>query len=101
MEGYISLHRKIKYNWLWEELPFDKRSAFIDLLFRASHKDTKFFFNGKMQEVKRGSFITSILKLSENWGWSRTKINNFLELLKSEGMIEYKSTTKNTTITII
>lgn len=101
-KGWITLHRKIEDNWIWNDKePFDKRSAWIDLILKANHKNKKLVYNGKLIEVERGSRITSIKKLSEEWGWSRKKVKNFLELLQSDNMIVYSSTSKNTTYTIV
>ena len=44
--------------------------------------------------------MTSILKLSDRWKWSRGKVNRYLELLESEGMIRTERTPKGTLITI-
>ena len=77
-KGWITIHRKIKDNWIWNDKePFDKRSAWIDLILKANHKNKKFLYNGKLIEVERGSRITSIKKISEEWHWSRKKVKNF------------------------
>ncbi|MED1802989.1 hypothetical protein [Brevibacillus porteri] len=51
-------------------------------------------------DVQRGQFITSIRKLCEKWGWSKTKVTQFLKMLESDEMIVYFSDTKKTVITI-
>lgn len=101
MIGWISIHRKIKEHWVWEEKPFSKGQAWIDLLMMANHEDKKVLLGAELIEVKRGSRITSIRKLCDRWGWSNTKVNTFLKLLKQDGMIEIKSDTKKTTLTIV
>jgi hypothetical protein len=55
----------------------------------------------EMVEVKRGSFITSEIKLMERWGWSKEKLRRYLKLLESDGMIVKKSDHKKTVITIV
>lgn len=101
MSGWISIHRKIQDHWLWQEKPFDKRSAWIDLLLMANHKDNKFLLGNELIEVKRGSFITSEYKLMDRWGWSKTKVRNFLKLLEDDEMIIKISDRKKTTLTIV
>ena len=100
-KGWISLHRSIQDHWLWEEKPFDKAKAWIDLLLLANHKDNKFLFGNELVKIKKGSFITSELKLMERWGWSKTKVRNFLELLQKDNMILKKADNKKTTLTIL
>lgn len=102
-QGWISVHREIFDNWIWKENePFDKRSAWIDLLLSVNHEDSKVLFDGQLTTVKRGQKITSISKLSKRWGWSRTKVKNFLEILQQDKMILLKIVPhKNTVITIV
>lgn len=97
-QGWISLHRKIKEHWLWKtEKPFDKRSAWIDILLTVNHEDKKIVLGNEIIIVKRGEHITSEPKLAERWGWSRTKVRNFLDLLERDGMIENKKENKKRT----
>lgn len=99
--GWIKLDRSITEHWLWKPRePFDKRSAWIDLLLMANHEDFKTERNGHIVWRKRGEVNTSVLYLSERWGWSRNKVYRFLELLKEDGMIHTNGTTDGTTVTI-
>lgn len=100
-KGWISVHRKITENWIWEEKPFSRGQAWIDLLLMVNHQDNKTLMDGKLVVVKAGSRITSLRKLSERWGWSTWKVKNFLELLQSDEMITYKTNTKKTVINIV
>lgn len=88
-------------NWLWSAKPFDKGRAWIDLLFMANFKDKKLLFNGDITIVKRGQKITSLAKLSDRWGWSKTKVKKFLDCLQEEEMLHYKSDNKKTVVTIV
>lgn len=101
MSGWISIHRKIQEHWIWSEKPFSKGQAWIDLLLMANHKDNKFLLGNELVEVERGSFITSEVKLSDRWGWSRSKVRGFLKLLESDEMLVRKTDKKKTTLTIV
>ncbi len=98
--GWISIHRKIKECWVWEDKPFSKGQAWIDLLLSANHDDKKVVLGSELITVQKGSFITSIRKLCTNWGWSNTKVISFLKLLEQDKMITYFSDTKKTLVTI-
>ena len=101
MAGWIKLHRGLTENWLWKDKePFDKRSAWIDLLLMANHTDFKVRRNNHIVVRKRGEVNTSVMYLSEKWRWSRNKVYRFLELLKEDKMIQVIGTTDGTTITI-
>jgi hypothetical protein len=102
MQGWISLHRQLKEHWIWiDNRPFDRRSAWVDLLLSANHKDAKVTLGNELIEVERGSFITSIRQLCDRWKWSNTKVIAFLELLENDGMILFKSDKKKTVVTIV
>jgi DNA replication protein DnaD len=51
--------------------------------------------------VEKGSFITSELKLMDRWGWSKSKVRRFLDLLQNEQMIVKKTYHKKTTIKLV
>ena len=100
MAGWVKVHRDIQNCWIWEDKPFSRGQAFIDLILMVNHEDKKIMFNGSLIEIKRGSGITSLRKLGDNWGWSSKKVKHFLEQLQSDKMLSYKSDSKKTLVTI-
>ncbi|KKC30917.1 hypothetical protein [Caldanaerobacter subterraneus] len=99
-KGWIKLYRSVTEHWLWKDKPFSKGQAWVDMLLMANHSNNKFVLGNELIELEKGSFITSIRKLSERWGWSRTKVIKFLDLLKKDHMISYFSDTKKTVVSI-
>ena len=99
--GYIKLHRQIQDCWIWDSGKFDKRSAWIDLLMLANHRDKKFMFNGKPVVITRGQFMTSIRKLAVRWEWSTSTVFEFLKILEDDNMIKKESDSHRTLLTII
>lgn len=101
-QGWISIHRKIEDDWLWSDKPFSKGQAWIDLLLMVNHEDKGVLFNGELIEVKRGQRITSIKQLCKRWGWSNTKVVNFLKLLEQDKKIILEITSrKKSVVTIV
>jgi hypothetical protein len=86
---------------LWQDKPFSKGQAWIDMLLLASHNENEFLFGNQVIKNEIGSFITSELKLADRWGWGRKKVRLFLELLQNEQMLIKKGDNKRTTITIV
>ncbi len=85
MEGWISIYRQIQDNWIWKSNePFDKRSAWIDLLLMVNHKKEEIDFDNTKVIIERGQRITSLEALAKRWGWSRHKVSNFLNRLEME-----------------
>ena len=101
MAGWIKLHRQIRDNPLWDEKPFDKARAWIDIILSANHEPNKFLLGNEVANVDRGSFITSEKKLMEKWGWSKCKVRAFLLLLENESMIVKKTDSKKTTLEVL
>ena len=100
-KGWVVIYRSIMDNPLWEDKPFSRGQAWIDMILLASHKDTEFYFDGDMLPVEKGQIITSKRKLGDRWGWSNSKVNKFLNELEKVGMLVQKSDTKKTTIKIV
>lgn len=100
-KGWVKLHRKIQDHWIYQEKrQFSRYEAWLDLIMMANHKDNKTLVDGELITIEKGSFITSKRELGRRWEWSNSKVDKFLELLKSDEMIVYKSDTKKTVITI-
>lgn len=100
VDGWISLDRNIRDHWIYSEQPFDRFKAWIDLILSANFRDKTIMVNGKPFLVRRGSFLTSVRKLSERWGWSKDKTSRFLATLREDGMIE-TATPNGTLISIV
>lgn len=99
--GYIKIFRSIKDHWIWKKSRVKTHfEAWMDLLLKASHDDQKEPVGMDVIMVKKGQVLTSQLKLSKEWFWSRHKVNDFLYLLQKDFMIMLKSDTKWSMITI-
>ena len=100
--GWISLHRKIQECDIWlDDEPFDRRSAWIDLILSANHEDKGMIFDGHQIVVQRGQLITSVRKLSAKWRWGKDKTLAYLRLLEELQMIERKSDSRKTLLSIV
>ena len=100
--GWIKLYRQLQDCWIWlDKEPFDKRSAWVDLLLTANHSDKKILFNGELITIKRGQILTSVRKLSAKWKWSVNKVYRFLKLLESDEMLQKESDKDRTLLTIV
>lgn len=100
--GWIKLYRKMQECALWDDPePFDRRSAWIDLLLLANHEDKTTVFDGKKVTVLRGQRITSVRALAGRWHWGNAKTLKFLRLLEELEMIERESDSSRTLITIV
>jgi len=101
-EGWIKIHRKLQDCEIWSGYePYDMRSAWIDLLLLANHRDVDMLFDYEPITVKRGQYLTSVRKLGERWSWSKNRVLKYLRLLEKLKMIEKKSNNQRTLLTIV
>ena len=101
MNGFFKIDRQLFDHWLWQDKPFSKGQAWIDLIGLANYEDGKAAYKGQVIECKRGTVCRSISFLAERWGWSRDKTRRFLKLLETDSMITLNSTVNNTAITLM
>ena len=82
-QGYISVHRRLRGNWVWKDKPFSKGQAWIDMLLKANHAGRKMATKGGFLEIGRGQFVRTEEGLANDFGWSRGKVRLFLKILES------------------
>ena len=99
--GFIKIDRQLFEHWIWNDKPFSKGQAWIDLIGLANYKDGKTPYKGEVVTCERGTVNRSITYLAKRWGWSRDKTRKFLTLLESDSMIRLKATTNHTTISLL
>lgn len=87
LKGWISLHRRIKAHWLWNEpRKYSKYEAWTDMLMTANW-ERKWWTKGN-RWVERGHYIDSELQMVRRWGWARKTVQRFLKRLEDEEMIK-------------
>lgn len=100
--GYILLHRKIWDNFLFNsDERYDRRIAWIFLLFCAFHTETQMMVHGATYTIQRGQFLTTVDFLAAKWKWDRKTVLKYLATLQREGMIKKTKTSNGTIITIV
>ena len=82
MEGFIPINRKLFEHWLWQDKPYAKGQAWIDLISLANFKDRKIPFKDGVTVLKRGEINSSLGTLAVRWGWSRMSVKRFLNVLE-------------------
>lgn len=92
--GYVLAFRS-KLDWQWFKFPLTSH-LFEYCVFRAGYKDT---FVGNV-ELKRGTFMTSLKKISEDTGLTIQQTRTALKNLQSTGDITVKVTNKYSLITV-
>lgn len=96
--GWIKLYRSIRKHWIWEDP--QKLKWWLDILLQANHQEKKILLGNELAIIEKGSFHTSIVKLSERWKVDRKTVKKFLNLLQEDNMISLKTSKKGTTLKI-
>lgn len=93
-ESWIKLHTKF-LNWEWYK-DSNTKSVFLHCILKANWKDGKF----ESYYIPRGSFVTSVKKLSEELKLSTQCIRTSLKKLEKTKNLTIKTTNKFSIITI-
>jgi hypothetical protein len=94
-EGFITLERAI-LNWEWyDNIP--TKVLFMHCLLKANHKAN----NWRGIDIKRGQFITSIQRLSDETGLTTKQIRTALKNLEKTNEVGKQTSSLNTLISVI
>lgn len=89
----LPIARSLFTHELWREpRAFSRAEAWIDLLAQAATKGGKTMIPGVPVELLAGGIVTSERRLSERWGWGRTKTSGFIALLVDQKMMSVSDT---------
>ncbi|MBO0412467.1 DnaD domain protein [Enterococcus hulanensis] len=104
--GYIKLYRKVTGSFVWTNSNMLK--LWILCLTKASHKESRFIFNGQEIAVSSGQFVTgrAVIEKEFNEGVPRDQqivgrtLWRWLKRFEKEEMLSIKSTSKYSVISI-
>ena len=91
--GWLPVSRKMfdGNDLLWESPePFDRRSAWIDLLQRARRKPGRVVVGRHVVHLERGQVWDTERGLAERWRWSRAKVRRFLLVIGGSDRVVLK-----------
>lgn len=98
MSGWIKIHRDINKHWIWQNS--DYLRWWIDILLEVNHTDAKVVIKNKIYTCKRGQKLYSLDTWATRWNTNKSKVRRFLNLLQNDAMIELKSETQTTRLTV-
>jgi hypothetical protein len=87
-QGFILLHRKICKHWLWQQKPFNKIQAWVDILLECNYTMKKVNIGNKLFICGPGESLHSVSTWAIRWGWGKSKVKRFFKLLETDSMIE-------------
>jgi len=93
-KGWVKLWREQFTHGVSDRKPWCDGYAWSYLYSQANYKPGIANFRNQYIPVERGQLITSVLKLSKTFGWTRKRTKAFLISLQNQEMIVWKSGTK-------
>lgn len=102
--GYFALWRKFQEHPFWKEKrEFSRAEAWIDLLWEAQHKKEPQQVIIKMKTLlcNYAESLKSMETWARRWGWSKSKVKRFFDLLVELNQIRYANEIITTRITIL
>ena len=101
--GWIKLDRNLLESSIWvSDIPFDERSAWVDLILMVNHEDGEVYTRHKeFIKIPRGSTFTSIRKLANRWHWSVNRTKRYLWALSDMQMITLSGTHSGTLLGLV
>lgn len=101
MAGWIKIHRTMIDHWInTDKRKYSRFEAWMDILLSVNYADAKVTIKNTVYEVKRGQSIYSLDTWSKRWGWNKSATRRFFVLLEKDGMIELKTDTQTTQLTV-
>jgi DNA-binding transcriptional regulator YhcF (GntR family) len=100
MSGTFNVSREIWDHEMFRGGVFTEREAFLWLISEAAWKPrAKRFRNGSVS-LDRGQLCASVRFMADAWGWSKSRVSRFLDMLKKRDMIGAQSGTGILVVTI-
>lgn len=100
-QGWVHLNRSVIDNWVHQDKPFCYFGAWVDLILMANHEARTMPAKGKLITINRGQLFTSLKSLSERWGWSKGKVERYLNMLENDTMVIKNRDANGTLLTLV
>lgn len=98
-QGWIKLHRKLQDNPIYTNSV--AVHVWIECLFRACHSDTTFYHKREKITLKAGQFLMGRDEFAEKIGSKGTTIWYWINMFKSDSMIDITTSSKGTVVSIL
>ena len=99
--GWFFAHRKMQFNELYLEKPFDRWHAWEHLLVNAEYEERYIQTKKGTVHLMPGQLLIGERDFAEEVGWTRKKVRHFLGTLEGTKMVTTERTAKGTIVTIV
>jgi hypothetical protein len=99
INGYVRIYRTLTQKGYYSRSEYVH--LWVHLIMKATYQDREYLFNGAIQNLEPGQFITGRKQLSKETGISETTIERILSLFESEHQIGQQKNNKFRIISIL
>lgn len=101
MSRWVRIQVDIHEHSVFAPEPFTEREAWQWMIGRAAWKETAHRVGASVYRVPVGSFFATVREMQAAWKWTSTRrVAQFLDLLSGQNMIETRSETGKTLVTV-
>lgn len=101
-DTWFKCYRSIRNNPFWQDKPFARGQAWVDLLAMTQGVDNEGVDRfGNVVFFERGKVYESVSSMAESWGWTRQRVQRFLKNLEKLNMIRCENRTGYGTVVTI
>lgn len=101
MSRWVRIQVDIHEHSVFAPEPFTEREAWQWMICRAAWKETAHRVGASVHKVPVGSFFATVREMQAVWKWTSTRrVAQFLNLLSEQNMIETRSETGKTLVTV-
>ena len=98
--GCVRISRDIWDDSAFKAEALSEREAFVWLIMEARWKAGDRRVGNEVFRLERGQLAASVRFMAEAWGWSKSRVDRYLNRISGRGMIHVKSGTAASIITI-
>ena len=98
MSGWVKIYRRILDNPAFRNEA--EAMCFAWMVLRAQWRDTEVRYKGRVIRLRRGELAISLRDMADDWEWSKSRCERFIDRLKTGTLTETRTETGVTIITI-
>lgn len=99
--NFLQISRNIQNTPYYKDKPFNRGAALVDLMMLTQHTECQEYKRGELVTYKRGHCYHPIEEFATRWGWERRRVKRFLDQLKDDGILTYKTSKRGTHIVML
>lgn len=98
--NWVKVNRNLLEQPFWNEKPFSKGQAWIDILLNVHWKTGYDWVGSRKRRARPGQRWVTVRTLAERWGWNKSAVERFLAQLAETDRVTLDGTAYGTLLTL-